>query len=422
MTGELSDHRTSALAATLRYVRLNSPFYRERLQRYEITQDATVEVLRSLPSLSAEEWHARREEIRTGQISDVIIGYTGGSTGLPKPILSTAAERGAFQEIIRGTSQFAEPMLNLVGPGHGVQAADDFGSGVITVPLAFSEPDLELVACILERKVVPYTALAPFAALCGSVYRLAILSMYLLERRGRIDDLGIKSLVIDRVPSARWRDLLEQWWGAHIEVLYGFSELRMCNSRICEHCNNFHLPPTCFGEVLDPDNRSPVSESVRRGVLTVTAFYPFVQLEPRIRYYSGDLVEVADVECPFWDEPGFAILGRERYAIRLKTGEWLTPMDCFNAIADIPDVARSDFPAAFFAGGGPRYRECASPRFSLERDPNGIVLNVELRYDPLVWPRRARELCEQIAETLPVSGVSVTLHRPDALPGERCRI
>ena len=421
--GGLPEYRKSALAATLRFAKLNSPFYGKLLEGHEeITETTAAEMLLSLPSLSADEWLSKREEIRTGQISDVVIGYTGGSTGLPQPFLSTAAERRAVRAIAKDVPQFVRPVLNLVGASHGIQAAEDFGPAAVTVPLVSSAPDLELVSNILERTVPPYTGLAPFEALCGSVYRVAILSMYLLERRGRVDDLGVQRLIIDRVPSVRWRGLLERWWKARVEVLYGFSELRMCNSRTCEYCGRFHLPPTCLGEVLDPDSHSPIDESSRRGMLCVTAFYPFVQLEPRIRYRSGDLVELAEEACPFWGERGFAILGRERFAVRVGSDDWLTPVDCYMTIADIPDVARSEFASGFFTGGDPRYQECATPRFSLQESPDGIVMHVELRYDPLAWPHRAQELREQIARMLPVSGVTVALYRPGTLPGERCRI
>jgi hypothetical protein len=414
----LREHRESSLSATLQFAKANSGYYQRLLESHSINCDTAVDVLRQLPSLSPDEWQAHRSRIRTRPISDVVFGFTGATTGKPKIYLSTLAERRALQEAAKPDRRWNERVLNLVGPRHGLQSAEDFGPNGHT--MLVTEPShLEQVADLLERRISPYYELPAIEAVLGTVNRVLVLSLYLLGRRNRLDDLGIKRLIVTPAPSPRSQKLLEEWWGARVVELYGVSELRMCNAELCEHCSCYHLPPTCFGEYLDPDDWTPISAPSRCGVLAVTVFYPFVELEPRIRYRTGDLVEVAQEPCPFWGEAGFRLLGREEYAVRLNKENWIAPVRCYLAIADIPDVSRSVPPTAPMTDT--RYVEAGVPRFRIEKAEGKAILHVELRYDPIMWPDGAERVRKQVALALGTDDVKVVLHRPGDL-SETCSI
>jgi hypothetical protein len=218
--------------------------------------------------------------------------------------------------------------------------------------------------------------------------------------------------------SPAWRHRLERWWGASIETIYGFSELAVCNARLCPACDHYHLPPSGLAEVVDPGDAARGALSSGRGALVVTAFYPFVQLEPRIRYRPGDIAELADAPCPAWHETGFRILGRERNAVRFERPPfWITAADCFDAIADLPAVATRH--AHVMTSADPRYHEAGSPLFNLQTVGGQASLHVELRYDPDIWPEEAAEVRRFIQARIP-AGVSVALHGPRQLPGEPC--
>lgn len=427
----LSQHRRSALADTLTYIARESPFYRGFLKGIAISSDNSEKILRTIPSLSSSEWQQLRSQIRVTSkariveegIDGIALGYTGGTTGTPKPYFSIPEERSAFGQVIEARAGTAVRTLNLFNMYHALPSHGDDDSKTMSIPFFFPEHHLPLVGSILERREPPYSEMPPFRAISGSVTALCILTVYLMEQRGRVDDLGVAQLVVNHTPSPRWRRILQDWWGAEIVQLYGLSEIRMCNSIMCTECDHYHLPPTCVGEILAPDADEGADISDRHGVLTVTVFYPFISFEPRIRYRTGDLVEISEAPCPRWGEHGFRLLGRADQAAKLDSGFWLTPMDCYMTLSDIADVARSIPHMSYIRGGDERYQEAGAPRFRIDVNPAEVNLNVELRYDPLVWPDRCSIVSRKISSALLLDeqpGVKIIFHRPNTL-GVRTR-
>lgn len=147
----------------------------------------------------------------------------------------------------------------------------------------------------------------------------------------------------------------------------------------------------------------------------VTAFHPYVQLEPRLRYYPGDLAELAPEPCIRWGEHGFRPLGREQHSITLPgSGDLICPADVHPALADHPDVHRfhpTPPPTEIFSKD-----EVGTPRFRLEATEGGAELHVELRHDPLVWPEKAARAQQEITDSLLLPHtVDVVVHGPGRL-------
>jgi hypothetical protein len=129
------------------------------------------------------------------------------------------------------------------------------------------------------------------------------------------------------------------------------------------------------------------------------------------------MVELAAVPCPRWGEPGFLALGREADAVYLSSaGSWLTSYDCFHAVSDLADVRLHD--ARLLGGGDSRYQEAGSPRFRVDSDGCGATLNIELRYDPMVWPDEAMALQRTVARRLERPDVKIVPHPPFKLDGD----
>jgi phenylacetate-coenzyme A ligase PaaK-like adenylate-forming protein len=414
---QLRSRRDAGLAATLGHARQNSPFYSGLLGQGEITPANARDILRTLPPMVDEAWQDNRDQIRIAPPGNAMIGYTSGTSGRQKSFLSTQGERAAYSELFCETEGSRARTLNLANLAHGVAAPEDYGSNTVTVPFVIPGVHFESAARILERRISPYSAMPPFEIISGTLHMVKKLTRFLLETDRRPAELGLsRIMVFTQMLSPRWRARIEDWWEAEVDEIYGFSELRMCNSRKCRWCSLFHFPPTCIGEVLDPDGEFSVPDGPQVGTLAVTAFYPYVQLEPRIRYCPGDVVEVAGQACPLWGEPGYAVLGREQHSIRLRN-EWVCSAHCFSAIADLPDVATFDEIAITL--DDPSYHECGSPQFQLQRTERGATLFVELRYDPAVWLDEAQMVHDILAARLPVPGLSIALRAPGKLPGDR---
>ncbi|MER6097879.1 hypothetical protein ABT154_18865 [Streptomyces sp. NPDC001728] len=409
----ITAHRLAMLAKTLTHLREHSPFYRQLLPSRGIGPDSAAELLTALPVMDADSWLRARPELRTGLPREADLGFTNGTTGTPKTFYSTPGEREALLRD-SGAVRGGPRSLHLIGISHGVVAGLGYGPDATVVPVV--GPDrLELAARILAQEGPEFTG-APVRLLSGTLRNIKDLTVMMLDRYGSLNRFGVETVEVGKhILSPRWKERLEAWWGAEIRPVYGFSEMRMCNAAWCATCTYHHLPPSCVGEVLTPGSPWRHVAPGERGTLAVTAFHPYVQWEPRIRYRPGDLVELAGEPCPLRGESGFRPLGREQDCVpRDGTSHVLTPADCFAAVCDLPEVAVGHEGHAITVLRE-RSHEIGSPRFRISAEKDGPRLHVELRFSPRLWPEETRKVVERIAARLP-EDIQVVPYAPGALP------
>lgn len=408
----MTAYRLTMLAETLTRLREHSPFYRQLLPPQGIGPDSAAELLAALPVLDAESWLRARSELRTGPPREADLGFTDGTTGTPKTFYSTPGEREALLRD-SGAVHGGSRSLHLIGISHGAVAGLGHGPDATVVPVI--GPDrLELAARIIAQEGPEFTG-APVRLLSGTLRNIEDLTVVMLDRYGSSDRFGVETVEVGKhMLSPRWKERLEVWWGAEIRPVYGFSEMRMCDAARCATCTYHHLPPPCVGEVLIPGAPWRHVAPGERGTLAVTAFHPYVQWEPRVRYCPGDLVELAGEPCPLWGESGFRPLGREQDCVPWDgPSRVLTPADCFAAVCDLPEVAVGHEGHALTVLRE-RGREIGGPRFRISAEEDGPRLHVELRFSPLLWPEETRRVVERIAARLP-ERVQVVPYAPGVL-------
>jgi phenylacetate-coenzyme A ligase PaaK-like adenylate-forming protein len=406
----LSQYRVEQLVETLKYVGERSTFYQPLVDVGHLTKDNAVSLLKALPVMADEDWRKSRALLRCGSLAGSYLGYTSGTTGTPKVFAYAPEEMQVFNKLFE-RHETARTLV-LSSHAHGPAGLSGFSKNSVPVLLQTLEQH-EHAARLLERDEEPFCAFEPIGTIVGSVHLVRSLTLFLLRQRGRVDDLGVRDLVMTRhVLSPRWVDRMESWWDAKVRGLYGFSELRVCNALTCDHCGYYHLPPSCFGEVVDMEDHRVEIGPGQRGCLLVTAFVPFIKIEPRIRYRPGDIVEVAAAKCAYWGERGFRPLGRETDSLKLPNGGWACRGDFLPLLADMPEVAclhNSQVDPLDL-----RYHEVGTPRFMLS-DAERPTLDVELRFDPLVWEREADDVCRRIAESIAFPQLAVVAHGPGSL-------
>jgi hypothetical protein len=134
-----------------------------------------------------------------------VVGFTAGTTGVPRPYLSTAAERQAFVAASAGGDD--EVVLNLVGLNHGLQSVDVLPGTVLTIPL-LDNGHFENAARILERREEPCASMPPVTTVTGSLRMVKHLSLYLRWRHESLTHLGVSRISVFRhLLSPAWRYL-----------------------------------------------------------------------------------------------------------------------------------------------------------------------------------------------------------------------
>jgi len=185
----------------------------------------------------------------------------------------------------------------------------------------------------------------------------------------------------------------ESIWGVPLVDKYSMSEI-LAGASICHQCGCFHFEAHVIAEAVDAFTR----ESVHRGlgVLVFTTLFPFIQKQPLIRYWSGDVVDVNN-DCPR-DAFGFQFKGRLTHCLLDRDGTprraFLLGRDICEVLEPIPDVAT----AAPFGpiNGISDLTTLGRPKccFSSDTDslPHVVKLKVELRYSRYAFADHAKNV------------------------------
>ncbi len=410
-TISLTAHRLAKLANTLSFARDRSPFYSSLVPGGLIEASDAPVVLQGLPILDPSSWDKIRDRLRTGSAENVTIGFTHGTTGDPKTYYFSDSELQAFTR--EAQAEIDGHRLNLIGTNHGPVASIAQSSDITCLPLE-SRADFDLASRMIARDNVALDR-PRIQIITGALAHVKALSLYMLDRYGSIDSFGVRLIEVHRhVLSPRWEQRLHSWWNADIVRHYGLAELSMCGALSCDYCGYFHLAPSCVGEVVDLSDPKQYVMPGERGALVVTAFYPYVEFEPRIRYRTGDVVELAGELCPGWGELGFRPLGREKYCLPIDgDGEIITPVECFEVIADLPQIAVRHEGHPLY-GAAEFNDESGSPRFILQRHNGTTELHIELRFDPRVWKNEAADVEAMVRSKLD-DRIEIVMHKPGDL-------
>ena len=173
----------------------------------------------------------------------------------------------------------------------------------------------------------------------------------------------------------------------------------------CAYCTAYHYPLPIIPEVVDVRSREPIPQGT--GGLVLTELHPYAQLQLLVRYWTDDLVELAE-PCPLGGF-GIRVRGRRSSSVVIDRAEGpalvIGSLQVGEVVAEVPDVATTTItwaPWAVDAGG---------PRFSLDADGATVGLTVELRFRPESFPARADAVIEEITASLraEVTGLAAAL-------------
>lgn len=239
--------------------------------------------------------------------------------------------------------------------------------------------------------------------LSGLSFHIKFFTNFLLEQGYNPREFGIRSMnIVGEYVSNLSRRFLADSWGAILIERFTLTE-SVGGANRCFLCGHFHLDPHVIGEVVDPDSVRPLDEGV--GYLLLTQLYPFVQMQPLIRYYTGDLVRKIRSDCS--NSMTFDFLGKTSNCVQWKPdgkAEWLLySVDLYEIINELPDVRLYDtWPNIrsvkdTTVSSPPIYTQTTS---SEDARPFTITLAFELRYSPNFFQARAAELQNKIRDGL----------------------
>ncbi len=191
-----------------------------------------------------------------------------------------------------------------------------------------------------------------------------------------------------------WRRRLARSWGAEYQDIYGLSEVKHSEAFTCPVCGAYHFVRPIVPEVVDADTGAAITSGF--GVLVLSELRPFTELQVLLRYWTDDIVEISG-PCMLSDL-GFRFRGRRADSLALARPHaapiYVGALQVGEVVAELPDVAQTLYPWAAFA------HDVGAPRFNLRRDGRTVIVTLELRYAPELFPVRAAEVCAEARERL----------------------
>jgi len=220
----------------------------------------------------------------------------------------------------------------------------------------------------------------------------------------------------------RWRQIIRESWQAETVSIYSMAEI-IGKATECSMCGLLHFQPFIIAELLDPWSCQQIEEGV--GILVLSSLFPFVQMQPRIRYLTEDLFERRRSDCPF--SAGYRFLGRKENAGAITAGSRFVPMVLpvllYEELDKWPDVNRfpypgsEDLPPAFtHATGHPIFAvQTIGDEGSVQESKLTIQVKVEFRYDPRLFPERVAALSQKLYRVLHEQCASLARQLPHTI-------
>ncbi|MFD8984218.1 hypothetical protein [Streptomyces sp. NPDC059564] len=386
---------------------LKVPFYRHHWAGCRTEAVERSEDLALLPTIDKSVLLARphRERLHP-ELAPEVFTHTTGTTGHPFIRARSGVEIAAFKEHVAILQE-----VESARSGRPTLAPVTFSAVPATVHGAFASTGLRLNVDVFTAAGLDKTIglllrddLAP-----GDHERHLIGSpggLLLLTRALRQLGLDPAALRLDRIVNLT--DLLlpgqqallrSAWPGTPLVNRFSLSEVS-CGATECTECGAFHFDPVALPEVLDLDTGVPVPSGT--GELTATELYPFAQLQPMIRYRTGDLVERIASPC----DPGevsVRLVGRRATTplatVDGRTVAVISPVALAVGAELMPELER--YPLGRPGTPGAEIRQ-GRPLIKVAGRAEGAVVHLELRaapaFDPDLFPQRARNLVAELTD------------------------
>lgn len=426
----ISRFRNALLGRTLRYVADNIPYYRAFRDRADLD-------LADFPFIDSALFREREEEFLNLETFPDELLTTGGTSGSPGLLYGSALDRRILYRHLYGRQGGSlDPELLSEGfvihvdtAHHGFALHPGGGVPIAHLPLQ-SPAHAELIWRIIRDGLVVQGTRVRANCLIASISLIRILSEFLraagIRPGGELVFLCGTSW---HTPQLLQEELAE-FWKARVVASYGLSEFSNAPMFPCAECGARHIPDIVYPEFFTPDKEMRVRSGV--GALVLTSLFPFVRLQPRIRYWTGDLVAM-NPACPATGRPGITFVGRANHCLlAAKEGRLqvvFSPLMVSDALFALPH-ARHDYSNYQF------YMEAQEPPLSSPFRPgramfgfrrfdaaaNEVEVALELDFVPSGNARLADKMQQQflgaVQEQIMRSRGTVTLHATVLGPGE----
>lgn len=388
-------------------VRLSS-FYRDlyAADGVDVAAIRTIDDLAVLPPVSKERLReAGRSALCVDDSTAIIqLQHTSGTTAIPFVMYRSAAEVQFISEFF-GAVLRQEEWGDRPAP-MSMQFRNSLHGSLMPIPgrafvIEGNTGDADAIRRTLHLLAMEFDLPGienRITAFGGSLSDVEILTAFVLEQRVPTDRFAIRRMnVSGRYLTERWRALIEGTWNATVFDRFSLSEV-FGGATSCLVCRGYHFDPLVVPEVADV----VTGDAIRAGTgrLLMTGLFPFVQVQPVIRYRTGDIFRVEPDACA---APRFEFLGRENHSLfsPLEPGRLLIGgRDLFEAADVLPVVARGEEPALPLADKRAIRQPTVRGTWQRTGERVELTLDIETVSQMTLYPRDTERLRESVFESL----------------------
>jgi phenylacetate-CoA ligase len=293
---EFNEYQLFRFREQLRYVKENSPFYRERLKDVNADDIRTLDDLGKIPFtypadladepmmfMAVSRTKMAREFTTTGTTGKrKVIGYTTNDLISKIDIIASALKGAGMKgddvlHIMFPAVDAWDPSLMLAG------ACKVAGYGSSTC----SSPDIREQMEVMKRSRATYIIGLP-----SFIYRVTML----MGSETDLKRLGIRKMISTSEPlSESMRDKLQKAWGCNVLDVWGMTEFGLACAIECDERKGLHTDEAnLLYEVIDPDTGRRVPDG-KLGELVITGLT--AEATPLIRYRTRDIAAMVSPPC-----------------------------------------------------------------------------------------------------------------------------
>jgi phenylacetate-coenzyme A ligase PaaK-like adenylate-forming protein len=406
----ISNFRDALLRDTFQWCVEHSAFYRRRFSA--ISQFGGLCDLQRLPILRRDEIIAEHSDFLCDAGPPAYVQYTTGTTGTFLPLFRSYAEAAFISEFYNARAMENPALTRSKRPLHLTLTSAYHGAGTPIPGVAYvlSAGVYDRTQAVQARNLLQSTYRFPgveerVSAIVGGDILIRALTAFLMDEGIDPSCFSVKTLILTGgYTSARTKLLLGGLWNATVIDRYSLSEI-FGGAVQAYPGGPWVFDVETIPELVNPETLKPVTSGI--GVLVLTSLFPFSQMMPMVRYYTGDLAEII-AGGSAGDDFAIRLLGRERRsAIESRCGT-VSPLvlsaDLHDILESLPDVTATPRFVGVASDAAMEFAGKLHYNLDFHNDEHGLIdkirIDVGLRYSPWLHKDRADLIATQIRDTL----------------------
>jgi hypothetical protein len=393
------DVRSGLLGATLENA-LRKSFYADLWRSVDVAAISRLDQLPSLPTISKELYRERFMSDFGDPGDSHYIVHTTGTTGPSLFRYRSLSEAELAEQIFRTNQRSSETVgLNVRGANHGLTFPMP-GSGMVIPVRVQWDDDLQVLISLLESEFPIHGRRLRPEFLFGPSQDLFQLSQALFECGYEPPPGSISAIFSAGFMDAQQRYFIGRFFSAPITERYSLAEI-FGGATAVSGGGPYLLDRHVIGEVVDDAGNQVEDGST--GELVLTELYPYVQMQPLIRYRTGDVVRLLDGGRTFT----FQWLGRMGDSVPYRSQDGTSVLG-FRVVADLlasdacvaRGPVRTGLTLTSLDLGYPAFLMAAADE---GESPTLIRLSIWLRYLPDLYLSATQEFVDRLWHSLAVA-------------------